>query len=740
MYGNASRSTTGPNRSTAKNNRTGSRTNRLEDEDEEAISESARIVQSVTLSTSYFYGAMALGTILLVFTVMVAVIAALAYTNSTSPNLVTRFSEPTLIPKIYRPLPPNRYEDLPGSWLSFGRSYTGERSVNSSATSIDSKTVNTLEPHWAYVTGSGSSGYPGVGNTEEIVPAFNTKRGSSEKHQKGLKKVPPPRPSDVNKGRIRTRYSPLRMQPSIESSKAWMKKGGVLHGTNPFELMGMSDRKRRGDEPCINCIAPAVLSQPAAYNGQLFFCDGAGMLTSLSVNQQTGYTVAWSVPMGELTGMGPSDYCISTPAVDPYSGLVIVGSNTAAFIVAVSIQDGSLAWTTRVSNHPEAIITQSVSVADGVAIVGVSSIEETTYSNLSSSCCSFRGLVVALSIAQNGAIVWKTPMVPEGYVGAAVSVAAPTIDIVLKQVYVVTGALYVDPVGIYACSEEVKSLGLQLGGDPCLPQGVNTQAILALDYYTGWPNWVKRIPPVDVWNLACNPVLDPGVTTNPNGYMNSSLYMNNCPVCHGNDTGFAQAPMIVSPGDDGYSYQLIVGQKTGIQWALDPRNGNIMYQNAIAPGGVRGGIDRSGAALNQFVCMPVSNSRSIPFAIVGSASSSQTTTNGSAITCIDTQTSTIMWEFPQEPWIFDNLPLTIAGDVLFVPSSVRLNDLGEIISTQGALKAFSLMTGELLWTGPLSLIPTTGVTVIQDSIFFGAYQLSTRLQDDSYILAAFKLS
>lgn len=66
----------------------------------------------------------------------------------------------------------------------------------------------------------------------------------------------------------------------------------------------------------------------------------------------------------------------------------------------------------------------------------------------------------------------------------------------------------------------------------------------------------------------------------------------NCPAVEGPDFDFGQAPMLVTPckGGRGCRQLYVVGQKSGIVWAVDPVDGSVVWKQRAGPGGVIGGI------------------------------------------------------------------------------------------------------------------------------------------------------
>ena len=115
-------------------------------------------------------------------------------------------------------------------------------------------------------------------------------------------------------------------------------------------------------------------------------------------------------------------------------------------------------WTTRVEDHPAALLTGSPMLAGTTLFVPISSREEVTAIDPNYPCCNFRGSVVALQ-ASTGKTLWKSYTIAEepkaramssagvqlrGPSGAAVW-SSPTFDPMKDMIYVTSGDNYSDP-------------------------------------------------------------------------------------------------------------------------------------------------------------------------------------------------------------------------------------------------------------------------------------------------------
>jgi polyvinyl alcohol dehydrogenase (cytochrome) len=104
------------------------------------------------------------------------------------------------------------------------------------------------------------------------------------------------------------------------------------------------------------------------------------------------------------------------------------------------------------------------------------------------------------------------------------------------------------------------------------PPQPTTDAIIALDIETGAVKWIRQVTPNDQWTLGCQ-------AQNPD--------KPECPAALGPDFDFSASPTLTRVnGRD----LIVLPQKAGIAWALDPDNeGNVVWQFRIGQGSGLGG-------------------------------------------------------------------------------------------------------------------------------------------------------
>jgi len=232
-------------------------------------------------------------------------------------------------------------------------------------------------------------------------------------------------------------------------------------------------------------------------------------------------------------------------------------------------QTGRQLWTLKVDTHPNAVITGAPAVYDGRLYVPTSGVgEESRGQDPNYACCSFRGSVSAIDI-RNGELRWKSYAIQAeprsrgksskgvellGPAGAGIW-SSPTIDAARGVLYVGTGNGYAGP--------EQKTMN----------------AIIAMDLKTGAHRWVQQATPSDIWLMRCE---------SQAGGKAPKLVNPNCPDEEGPDFDFSSAPLLTKTTSG--RELLVVPQKSGVLWALDPdKQGAVVWQYRYGRGSGLGG-------------------------------------------------------------------------------------------------------------------------------------------------------
>jgi polyvinyl alcohol dehydrogenase (cytochrome) len=314
----------------------------------------------------------------------------------------------------------------------------------------------------------------------------------------------------------------------------------------------------------------SAFGQPAVAGGRLFVGSDNGFV--YSIDAATG-CVYWSFEAKAGVRTAISIAPIKTAAGSRFA---VYFGDLKANIFAVDAENGSLIWTARVDKHPFARITGAPTLANGRLYVPVSSFEEGSGSNDRYECCTFRGSVAAYD-ATSGKQLWQTYTVDEPkptkknklgtqqYAPSGVAIwSAPTIDLKRRVLYVSTGNEYSGP------------------------GGPNSDAVIAMDLETGKIAWTSQVTPKDVYVVGCSPQRE------------------NCPETEGPDFDFGNSSILRDlPGG---KTLLVIGQKSGVVWALDPdKKGALVWQRRVGRGSALGGLEWGSAADAAVGYFPVSD-------------------------------------------------------------------------------------------------------------------------------------
>ena len=295
-------------------------------------------------------------------------------------------------------------------------------------------------------------------------------------------------------------------------------------------------------------------TQPVVAGGRIYIGDAEGDLFALDA--KTG-CIHWSteveagirsaIVLGERNG----------------GGLTAYFGDQAANIYAVDAATGKTLWKVRVDDHPQAAITAAVALYGGRLYVPVSSREEAKVADPRYPCCVFHGSVLALDAA-TGKQIWKTYTINEKPVAGQKNSAGvvimgpsgapvwntPTVDPKRNAIYVGTGNNYSPP-----------STAL-------------SDSVIALDMASGKILWNRQQTENDIWNGTCRrPDREEAA----------------CPEADSPDVDFSVSPVLVDAA--GGKSMLIMGNKSGMIWALDPdQKGKTIWQQQVGKGSSGGGV------------------------------------------------------------------------------------------------------------------------------------------------------
>ena len=309
---------------------------------------------------------------------------------------------------------------------------------------------------------------------------------------------------------------------------------------------------------------------PNVAGNRIFFGSRTGLVYALDA--KTGCTI-WALQ---------ANAGVRTPiviAARPGGGLAAYFGDDRSNVYAVNPADGSLYWQRRVDDHPAGHVIGAPAFYQDRLYVPVSSLEEGQGGNPNYKCCTFRGSLVAMN-AGTGAVVWKTHTIEGearaigknpggserwGPAGAAIW-GAPTVDPKRRVVYVATGNMYTEP------------------------QQPTSDAVMAFTLDAGKIAWTNQVTPQDVFVVGC------GGRGGANCPPNENL---------GPDFDFGNAPMLVTVGGRDL---IVIGQKSGVGWALDPdKQGAVVWQYRAGRGSALGGMEWGSAADAERAYFPVAD-------------------------------------------------------------------------------------------------------------------------------------
>lgn len=398
-----------------------------------------------------------------------------------------------------------------------------------------------------------------------------------------------------------------------------------------------------------------------------------------AVNVRTKPTVVGDVMLvggsfGEVYALDARTGCVrwSYEADAGLRGAILVGAGAGdraiAYFVdfrtnayALDVAAGTLLWKTRVGRHPEANATGTAVLHAGQLIVPISSMEVVTAGNPAYECCTSSGGVASLHVG-TGAVTWYHRVIADSArevgknaAGTATFApsgapvwASPTVDAKRGLVYVGTGENYTRPTT------------------------ATSDAILALRLDNGALAWSFQASGDDAFTMACT------------GLRNRE----NCPSPPGPDHDFGMSPILATRADG--KEVLVVGQKSGVVFALDPdRKGAPLWSTRVGKGSALGGIHWGMATDSRYVYAANADRAS---AIVVKDTVSLAPSPG--LYALDLVTGKSVWGMPALPAACENRRGCFASNSAAptaIPGAVFAGGL------DGHMRAHATADGRVLW-------------------------------------------
>lgn len=325
-------------------------------------------------------------------------------------------------------------------------------------------------------------------------------------------------------------------------------------------------------------------------------------------------------------------------------------------IYAVDAANGKLMWQTTVKGQPLPLYSGTPLVYGNDIFVPLSSAEVGLAANPFYGCCTTSGAMVALDAA-TGTQRWYQPTI--------------------RQKPTVTGRhfLFVEehaPSGAPVWGTPTLDVGRGLllfgtGQNYSRPTTTTSDAIFALDASDGTVRWVRQFTTDDAYNVACD----------------LSVKHPNCPKPRGPDLDFGAPPMVAQLADG--RELVIVGEKSGGVYALEPATGTTVWQQQVGRGGALGGV-HWGMAFNQqlgLVFAPVSDISGFPTDLPAKP----------GLFALDAATGAIRWFHERKPRCPQrSCSPGISAAIIATPDLVFAGSL------DGYLEAYDAASGALLWS------------------------------------------
>jgi len=480
------------------------------------------------------------------------------------------------------------------------------------------------------------------------------------------------------------------------TTSAWTTWGGDVRNTRsgaeatraPSDSLVLRWAVRVGD-------VANVRGQAAVTDGRVYLASEGGSVWALDAERGCQW---WRVSIGMPVR---TSVVASTDARGRAQSLYV--GDVSGHVRALDAATGATRWSTRVDEHPTAIVTGTPQLHKGVIYVGVSSYESAMPLQPTYACCTFRGSVVALD-ALSGRQLWKTYTIEEqpavsgtspsgaevrGPAGAAVW-STPTIDEQRGRLYVGTGNNY------------------------SAPQSARSDAVMALDLATGKVEWSRQFTLRDGYNVSCDV---------PGKY--------NCPAADGPDADVGQAPILVDVPGGGRA--LLVGAKSGMLRALDPdKDGATRWEYQVGPGGKLGGLHWGSASDGRRVFAAYGGQLIDPVAdstVPGGMRLAANPKAGGGLVALDVRRGALLWRAPApvcgaragcSP--AQSAAVTVANGIVWsgaLDGHLRGYDAttGRVVTDQDTAREFPVVNGGAARGGSLDV---GGPVVVDNSLYVGS--------------------
>ena len=515
-----------------------------------------------------------------------------------------------------------------------------------------------------------------------------------------------------------------RSPPGGEQNVFWNSWGGNIYNNRyvPGDSAINTDSVRSLNKACSISYPSGVSATPAVEGDIVYFPTWSGLFVALNyVTCKSVWEYNITALILDYAPLSASQLAIgekisrTSPALD--GDMLYFGTQMHALLVALNRNTGELIARRQINPHPFAIITMSPTVYRAKVYIGAASQEESAALELPDyACCSFIGNMASLQLdtgAGDFDVLWNVSMLPSGsqWSGASLWGGSPSIDVARQQVFVATGNVYTLPDAFEQCLNETANISVisnGLASDPCIPNNVYQESVLAFDLDTGFINWVRHLSPLDAWTAACGLSGIFGTTPPVPGQ---------CPYQPGIDADFGMAPSFV-PGSKSTPHgidTLVIGQKNGNLYAMSAQAGTLFWATVTNPDGLVGGLSWGVAVDDASVYFTAINSGGKTFQLQPNGSS----TSSSAFGAASLSTGSILWEIESPNGTYAVSPPTVVNDVVFFARADSAHGGAAYGTTPGGLIPVDKYSGKILADYTLTGDMQGGISVADSYVLFG---------------------
>lgn len=391
-------------------------------------------------------------------------------------------------------------------------------------------------------------------------------------------------------------------------------------------------------------------SQPALAGGALYVGSHGG--TVYAFERESG-CARWTFDASAevRTGIVVSPWDKGDASAQP----MVFFADLIGNVYALDAVTGEEQWRERPEDHANTTLTGTPTLYDGKLYVPVSSLEVVPAADPTYECCHFRGSVVAYD-APTGKQLWKSYTIPQ-------EPRRQGLNSVGTQNWGPSGApIWNSP----AIDEKRQQLIIGTGENYSSPASGESDALIAFDLDTGAINWIFQATEGDAWNVACGEVKGP-----------------NCPEEDGPDFDFG-AGSIVATDSNGRDY-ILGGQKSGVVHAVDPDNGELIWQTKVGRGGVHAGVYFGMAVEGDRIFVPISDTPD---------GRQYDEPSRPGMNALDLKTGEFIWRVPAENVCKDHQTFCQPGYAAAITTTPELVLAG---SNDGHFRIYDTDSGEKLW-------------------------------------------